>query len=213
MPNVIEQALPKPTDNLCAAWERLEQARIQMFAAQSVIEARELITAMQGTPWAPTPTKPVIFYIEGIQYISYGAGILSPVNEMERQVNNWGGGQQDFTAGKGQAKTLILTTLPAKNYDRMAIVTANAWGKATTGSNVALGLAGQDDRVAYVSKFEAGSSGEGVSVSGIFRINAGETPKIKTVIYGTWGSGGTVNISPGGLQNAMTVLAVPVTMA
>jgi len=211
----IHAALPKPEDNFCEAIARLEAARIHTYAHPSVAAARENLHQLEGTPYEATPDHPVMLIIQGVLYCSYSVEALAPVNETERKVDGYSNQQREHSVGRNQFSTMVTTTMAAKNYDRMFVAYAQAWGKASTGANVNLALAGQDDRVAFVSKIEAGSSGEGVSVSGIFRVNAGETPRVKMGIYGSpeWGNGGTVSLTSQSQHTALTCLAMPVTMA
>ena len=205
--------IPAVGDDLVEAWPDAFDTAGVITVAASIAAARVMLTAAETEGHPITTATPVYFDIGGIIYKADGTKngnvwILRPANEIEH-AENVGSNDGTYTLAAGVKIQTIASTLPARPYDRMVMVTSAIYGSVTNGG---IDVWAQINSNFQYARLPGGESSSGTAVN-IGMIAAGTDPGIYAGVMGAAGSGGTVALSGSGAWNTLAVLAFPISMS
>ena len=217
--------VPGAGDDLLASWQTMA-GRLGVFVpVASVAAARALLDEAQAAGIGASTSNPIMFLVgSGAQKVAYTADgsksnnvwVLAPINEVEQieQTFTQGGA---FTLAKDAWGTLLVSSLPARPYDRAVQVFGTAWGAVSNGNvDLALWIGGDDEvRATFVP---GASVAQSQTVLNFGVIPANTAPDIQLGLRGTTntngvGDGGSITISQGARWNRLVVSAQPITMS
>ena len=200
-------------DDLLDAWPTAFDTAGIITGAASIAAARVMLTTAEAAGHPITTATPVYFDIGGIIYKADGTKnasvwVLKPANEVEH-AEDFGTTGGSHTLAAGAKKQTIASTLPARPYDRMVMVTSAIYGGVTAGG---IDVWAQINSNFQYARLPGGESSSGTAIN-IGLIPAGTAPGIYAGIMGAAGSGGTVSLSSSTAWNTLAVLAFPISMA
>lgn len=206
--------IPEAGDDLLSAWTAAFDAAGVVFPAQSVAEAREILSRAEAIGHPPTTAHPAYLDVSGIIYRSDGSKngdrwILRPVNEVQAveasvPINN------TLKLTNGQYSGAAQVDLGVRPYDRIVQISFTVWGRVTAGDiDATVHLLDRQ----YRARFPNDSTGATVTVTGVRVVPAGQDPKIRAGFTGAFGTGGTFSITGDSAYSTLFATALPRSMA
>lgn len=206
--------LPEAGDDLLSAWSNAFDVAGIIFPAQSVAEAREILSKAEIIGHPPTTAHPAYLDVSGVLYRADGSKnsdrwVLRPVNEIQAveasvPINN------TLKLANGQYSGAAQVDLGVRPYSRIVQISFTVWGRVT---------AGDIDATVYLldrpyrARFPNDSTGATVTVTGVRVVPAGQDPKIRAGFTGAFGTGGTFSITGDSAYSTLFATALPRSMA
>lgn len=206
-------SMPDAGDDLLAAWRDYTDTAGIMIPAQSVAAARSTLSRAITGGASVTPSNPAYFDIQGNVYRAdgsksqSGAWVLRLVNETETGSDTYRG-EWHGSLKQNEFSDMVRFSIPARPYDRLLTVTANAYGRCEKG-RVDLAIVGPDNALS-AAQF-APDTESSVSTILMMTVSAGGSPEIQVGVRGAFG-GGTVALSSQSRLNTVVWKAEPITM-
>lgn len=206
--------LPNPGDNILPAWAAFAQTAGIIVKASDVAAARLILDKAEADSVAPTADNPAYFAIGKNLYRSDGikndssVWTLEAINETECVQQTYVG-TGGITKAAGESMSIITSSLPTRNYDRLVVAFGLANASTTNVNGLRITINGATGNTA---RWEKDSSNESTMVVNTAVIKAGVTPSI--LLEATWGGTGnsTVKFSTAADANRLISMAWPISM-
>ncbi len=218
--------VPAAGDGLLEGWATAAKQGGMYLPVASVAAARVALDLAQTAGMPATTSNPILFLIgSGAQKVAYtadgskdtgGKWVLAPINEVEQIEETFTIGGTYTLANEGW-KTLLVSGLPARPYDRAVQAFGTAWGYVPSGNvDLALWIGGDDETRATFTPGRSVAQSQTVINFGL--IPANTAPDIQLGLRGTTGAsgpggGGTISVTKHERWNRLVVTAQPITMS
>lgn len=206
--------IPEAGDDLLSAWSNAFDVAGIIFPAQSVAEAREILSRAEVAGRPPTAAHPAYLDVSGVLYRADGSKnggrwVIHPVNEVQAAEAGIG---RSYTWHLNSNQTTDVSTidLGVRPYDRLVQVSWTCFGIVRDG--VIDIYAGIMDRITY-ARFPVETLGTTVTTNVMAIVPAGQAPRIRGGFVGGQGIGGTFSFTDDKRYSGLIAVANPKGMA
>nr|DAY26434.1 MAG TPA: hypothetical protein [Caudoviricetes sp.] len=202
--------LPEAGDDLLSAWSKAFDVAGVIFPAQSVAEAREILSRAEAAGHPPTAAHPAYLDVSGVLYRADGSKnsgrwVIHPANEVQAAEAGIGRSYR-WQLSSNQTTDVATIDLGVRPYDRLIQASWTCFGivhKGVVDIFVAI-----MDRYAY-ARFPLQTFGTTVTANVMAIVPAGQAPRIRAGFTGGQGIGGDFSFTDSKQYSGLIATATP----
>ena len=202
--------IPEAGDDLLSAWSKAFDVAGVIFPAQSVAQAREILSRAEAAGHPPTAAHPAYLDVSGVLYRSDGSKnsgrwVITPVNEVQAAEAGIGA-SYTWHLNSNQTTDVATIDLGVRPYDRLVQVSWTCFGIVRNG--VIDIYAAIMDRYAY-ARFPVQTFGTTITANVMAIVPAGQAPRIRGGFIGGQGVGGTFSFTDDKRYSGLIATSTP----